>query len=179
MILLKYYEIGKDCKILDIGTGGGFPGIPLKIFYSDNSFILMDSINKKLEFIKEVIEELSLSDITVVHARAEDLGHDPSYREKFDIVVSRAVANLSSLAELSLPFVKENGLFISYKGSSAKDEIENAKTALEKLGGELFQINDYQLPFGEDKRSLIFIKKRFHCPNIYPRKAGVPLRKPL
>lgn len=178
LMILKYHSFSDVDRILDLGTGGGFPGIPLKIFLPETSFLLMDSVNKKLDFVFSVIEELGLKNIDVCHGRAEDLARDKKYREKFDVVLSRAVANLSTLSELSLGFVKVGGCFISYKGSSGRKELGDASKAIGLMGAAPEKEYEYDLP-GGDKRSLFLIGKNTSTPGTYPRKAGVPSKKPL
>lgn len=165
-------------RIIDIGTGAGFPGIPLKIFYPDTDMVLLDSVNKKLLFIDEVIEELELENIRTVHGRAEELGHDPAYRECFDFAVSRAVADLSVLTELCMPFVRVGGAFISYKSRDSMDEIERASNAVRLLSGEA-DTYDVKLPGSDIVRKFVMINKTGFNPSKYPRKPGVPGRKPL
>lgn len=167
------------CKLLDVGTGAGFPGIPLKIVMPDLTIVLLDSLNKRITFLEEVIKELGLINITTVHGRAEDFGKREGYRESFDIVTSRAVARLSVLAELCIPFVKTGGLFTSYKGAKAPEEIDDAKNALKVLGAEVVKQEEIALPDLEDKRFIIFIKKKHPTPAKYPRKAGTPEKNPL
>ena len=178
LMILKYHSFSDGEMVLDLGTGGGFPGIPLKIFLPEVSFLLMDSVNKKLDFISSVIEDLGLKNIDVCHGRAEDLARDRKYREKFDTVLSRAVANLSTLSELSLGFVKVGGCFVSYKGSSGKKELADAEKAIELMGAVPGRDYEYELP-GGDKRILFLIEKNTSTPGSYPRKAGTPSRKPL
>ena len=178
LVVLKFQSFSAGQRILDLGTGGGFPGIPLKIFLPETEFVLMDSVRKKLVFLEEVINELELKNISVIHGRAEDLAHSEEYREQFDLVLSRAVSNLSSLSELALPFVKTGGRFISYKGDNGKDELSRADNAISVLGGQVEILNEYALP-GGDRRCLIFINKEKKCPMKYPRKAGTPTREPL
>ena len=178
LAVLKYQGFLDGQKVLDLGTGGGFPGIPLKIFLPDVKFVLMDSVRKKLSFIDEVIRELGLKSVSLIHGRAEDLAQTDGYREQFDFVLSRAVSNLSTLSELSLPFVKLGGKFISYKGESGNEELLRAGNAISLLGGRTEGLNEYELP-GGDRRSLIFIKKEKRCPDKYPRRAGTPAREPL
>lgn len=178
LVVLKYRSFSSSDKVFDLGTGGGFPGIPLKIFLPDTEFVLADSVNKKLLFIKEVCDELSLKNISVLHGRAEDLAHDEKYREKYDVILSRAVANLSTLSELSLAFIKKGGLFISYKGASGQEELQSAGKAIQTMGGSLSRTEEYSLP-GGDSRCLIFISKTGNTPKTYPRKAGTPSKKPL
>lgn len=171
------YDIKKEVSILDLGTGAGFPGIPLKIAFPKLKLVLADSLNKRIRFLDEVIEELKLKDITAVHARAEELGRNREYRESFDLCVSRAVANLSSLSEYCLPFVKPGGSFISYKSGEVEQEAAGAKKAVAVLGGEIREI--YKFEINEQKRSFVIIDKKKATPKAYPRKAGTPAREPL
>ena len=177
--LIHYLEFKESDLVLDIGTGAGFPGIPLKILFPNTRFVLADSLNKRLTFLDEVIQELELEKIELVHGRAEDLGHDSDFREQFDYCVSRAVANLSTLSELCLPFVKVGGQFISYKSEHVKDEINQADHALAVLNGKIDRQEDYTLPDSDFFRSILFIRKEDGCPNQYPRKAGKPNKNPL
>ncbi len=176
--LLKYTPL-REKRILDLGTGAGFPGVPLKIFCPDSEFILVDSINKKLAFVADVCEELGLNDISVCHSRAEDLAHSPEFREQFDFVVSRAVANLATLSELTLGFIKKGGYFVSYKSVAAEEEIEQAKNAIRLMGGKVQKTESFTLPGSDLERTLIFIKKGVNTPKQYPRKAGTPAKTPL
>lgn len=178
LAVLMFDSLHDKDRVLDLGTGGGFPGIPLKIFLPDKEFLLVDSVNKKLVFIQSVINELELKGISVIHGRAEDLAHDPIYREKFDVVVSRAVANLSSLTELSMGFIKTGGKFISYKGASGEDELNNANKTISVMGGVIEKTEKYELSDG-DRRIMIFIRKEKICSKKYPRKAGIPVKNPL
>ena len=165
--------------LIDVGTGAGFPGIPLKILYPDCKVTLMDSLNKRITFLDEVIRSLNLSNIDTIHSRAEDLGHNPSYRENYDFVVSRAVANLSSLSEYCLPFAKVGGYFISYKSEKASEELSLAKNAIFLCGGAVKEEVSFVLPDTDLKRTLVVIEKRQHTSRQYPRKAGLPTKKPL
>jgi len=165
--------------MIDVGTGAGFPGIPLKIVYENLNVILLDSLQKRLEFLDEVIDELKLSGIETVHARAEDAGKAEVLREQFDLCVSRAVANLSTLSELCLPFVKEGGHFVAYKAGKAEEEVEAARHAIELLGGGNIEVINFTLPNSDLERSLIKIEKINKTPSKYPRKAGRPSKEPL
>lgn len=166
-------------KILDLGTGAGFPGMPLKILYPEKPFVLMDSLKKRLNFLEEVRVALKLDKLTFEHGRAEDLGHDKRYRESFDLVLSRAVAKLSTLSELCLPFVKVGGYFISFKSGNIEEELEQAANAIKTLGGTVEDVNKFMLPDSDISRSLIIIRKAKPTKKQYPRKAGTPLKSPL
>ncbi len=166
-------------KLLDIGTGAGFPGIPLKIAFPDLNIILLDSLKKRLTFLDEVISQLGLTGISTLHGRAEDFGRDAGYREQFDLCVSRAVARLSSLSEYCLPYVKKEGSFISYKSGNIEEELTSSKRAIRLLGAELKEVIEYQLPNTDIQRTLIVIKKKDTTPKSYPRAAGKPSKDPL
>lgn len=176
--LIKYVDL-KNKSLIDVGTGAGFPGIPLKILVPECNITLLDSLNKRVNFLNEVISKLSLKGINAVHGRAEDFAVNPSYRESFDFVTSRAVANLSTLSEYCLPFTKINGYFIPYKSGEIDNEVSNASNALSILGGKVDKIEKYNLYGTDYDRSLVFIKKCKKCSNKYPRKAGVPSKMPL
>ncbi len=179
LCLNKVMNLDKHMLLLDLGTGAGFPGIPLKIVFPELEIVLMDSLNKRIRFLNEVINVLGLTGITAVHGRAEEMARKREYRETFDLCVSRAVANLSSLAEYCLPFVKLGGTFISYKSADADDEIQDAKHAVFLLGGKQEKVIKYELPGSDMGRSLIQIKKVQGTPKTYPRKAGIPSKSPL
>lgn len=164
--------------LIDVGTGAGFPGIPLKILFPHIEITLLDSLNKRLKFLDEVILRLGLKGISTVHGRAEELGHKKEYREHYDICVSRAVANMTSLAELSLPFVKTGGVFVAYKSDKADDEVKDASYAFKLLGASLSKCFDISLD-NETTRKLFVISKTDSTPNRYPRKPGLPLKEPL
>ena len=175
--ILKYIE-DKD-KIIDIGTGAGFPGIPLKILNEKLDITLMDSLNKRINFLNEIINKLDLKNIVAIHARAEELARNKEYREKFDIATSRAVANLSTLSEYMLPFVKKDGMLISMKGSNIEEEVKNAKKAIKILGGEIEKIDNFNLANTNNIRNIITIKKVVKTPREFPRKAGKPSKEPI
>lgn len=175
--IAKYIKFSEDTKLIDIGTGAGFPGIPLKITFPEIETVLLDSLNKRILFLQEVVDELGLEKIELLHGRAEDFGKNPAYREKFDLCVSRAVANLSSLSEYCLPFVKTGGNFVPYKSGNMEEELEQAKKAVFLLGGKINSVERFQL--ADAGRSLVFINKERNTPKKYPRKAGLPTKEPL
>lgn len=166
-------------SIIDIGTGAGFPGIPIAITCRDKYITLMDSLNKRVRFLDDVKEKNKLNNIKTIHSRAEDLGKNKMYREKFDVSISRAVANLTTLVEYMLPFVKVGGICICMKGQDINDEIKNSKVAIELLGGEIERIDEFYLPDTQMKRNIIVIRKIKKTSDKYPRKAGTPLKEPL
>ena len=177
---LMAYDTYFPGKVLaDVGTGAGFPGIPLKIFCPSLKVVLIDSLAKRLNFLQNVIEALQLQDIECVHLRAEDAGKNAAHREKYDIVTARAVARLSVLAEYCLPLVKTGGMFIALKGSKYKEEINDAAKALNILGGKLVSARQVELPGLDDGRAVVSIKKVKPSPKAYPRKAGLPEKHPL
>lgn len=169
----------KNISLIDVGTGAGFPGIPLKIAFPKMSITLLDSLNKRVKFLDEVIAQLNLKDIHTVHGRAEDLGRNKDYREKFDLCVSRAVANLSTLSEYCMPFVKIGGFFISYKSGKIEEELRQANGALKLLGGKIDNTVLFKLPKDGGDRCLVQIKKTEPISKKYPRKAGLPGKEPL
>lgn len=176
--IVKVFRPEKE-KIIDIGTGAGFPGIPIKIAFPNVKIVLMDSLNKRIQFLNEVISRLQLKNITAIHGRAEDYGRKPEYREVFDICTSRAVANLSTLSEYCIPFIKKCGLFIAYKSGNVEEELNKATKAIKTLGGSVIEVNEFDLPSTDISRSLIKIEKIFETPGKYPRPAGKPAKEPL
>ncbi len=169
----------EGASVMDVGSGAGLPGIPLKICQSDLSVTLLDSLAKRVRFLNTAAEELGLTGIRAVHARAEDAGQDAAYRGQFDVCISRAVANLSTLSELCLPFVKVGGYFIAMKGPAASEEMQAAENAVRLLGGELERIVRYEIPSTDLKHNLLVIKKVKNTSTKYPRKAPKPAKDPL
>lgn len=174
--LFDYFN-GKS--LIDVGTGAGFPGIPLKILLPDLKITLMDSLDKRVKFLIEVINELELNDIEAVHGRVEDCAMMDLYREKYDFATARAVASLPVLSEYCLPFVKVGGCFISYKSEKAMEELVSSKNALDILGGTFIKEISFNLSNTDNKRTILFINKSSSTPDKYPRKAGKPVKKPL
>lgn len=175
--LIRAIDLSQDISVMDMGTGAGFPGIPLKIAFPNLRVTLADSLNKRVLFLQEVIDELKLEGIEAIHGRAEDLARDKNYREQYDLSVSRAVANLSTLSEYCLPFVKLGGKFISYKSGEIEEEVAASKSAVFLLGGKINDTVKFEL--GESGRSFIIVDKVKGTPKTYPRKAGTPSKKPL
>lgn len=180
LLLVKAFETGMpQVHMIDVGTGAGFPGIPLKIMFPELKITLLDSLAKRVRFLNEVIDRLALTNIRAIHGRAEDYAKPGLLREKFDLCVSRAVANLSTLSEYCLPFVKTNGSFISYKSEKLDQEIKTAEKAIALLGGKIESRIEYTIPYTNIYRNLLVVQKIKPTPEKYPRKAGLPSREPL
>ena len=175
--IYKLEEYGNATRVIDVGTGGGFPGVPLAILSPDKEFIVLDSLAKRLRIIDELCEKIGISNVSTIHGRAEDIGINKEYRERFDLCVSRAVANLAVLAELCLPLVKPGGYFIAYKTIENIQEIKKAEKAITILGGEIVDTVDSSTPALE--HIFVIIKKKKRTPLKYPRKAGTPAKKPI
>ena len=179
LAIVKSIELKKVNKMIDIGTGAGFPGIPLKIVFPQMHVVLLDSLNKRVKFLNMVIEEIGLQNIDTLHGRAEDYARQEKYRERFDLCVSRAVANLSTLCEYCIPYLRIGGIFISYKSGNIEEELRNSRRAIKVLGGEVEKNIIFQLPETDISRSFIKIKKRESTKKEYPRKAGIPAKEPM
>ena len=177
--IVKAVDIENIKTVIDIGTGAGFPGLPLKIVYPQLHVVLLDSLNKRVKFLNTVIEELKLDDIETLHGRAEDYARQTNYREQFDLCVSRAVANLSTLSEYCIPYIRVGGIFISYKSGSIEGELQSSKKAVKILGGVIEKTVKFQLPGTEIGRSFVKIKKEEQTKKKYPRKAGLPSKEPI
>ena len=176
---LNYIDIKENSSLIDIGTGAGLPGLPIKFIRPDMNILLMDSLNKRINFLNSVINNLHLKNIDAIHGRAEEMGRNIKYREKFDYSISRAVSRLNTLVEYTLPFVKVGGYFIGMKGPTGEEEYKEAKKAIEILGGRLEKIVNYKLDYEDSERVLIIIKKIKPTPSKYPRAGGKPKSKPL
>lgn len=178
--LFTFGAVFKDgATLCDVGAGAGFPSIPLKILKPGLKVTIIDSLQKRLNFLKDLISELGLTDVELVHGRAEDVGQNKLYRERFDIVTARAVARMSVLSEYCLPLVKKGGYFVALKGPKAEDELDDGKKALEVLGGKLIKDEELTLPASEEERTLVLVQKVKSTPKKYPRQAGTPRRKPI
>lgn len=175
----KIIDMNEINSVIDVGTGAGFPGIPLKIMYPHIKLTLLDSLDKRIRFLNTVVDELGLSDVTTIHGRAEDIARNVLYREQFDLCVSRAVASLPVLTELCVPFVKVGGCFISYKSEKAKEEIKEADRAITLLGTSLSGVEEFNLSNTDNLRVLIKLDKINSTPDDYPRRAGIPGKKPI
>lgn len=173
------YIVTKQQKIIDVGTGAGFPGIPIKIMDDLSEITLIDSLNKRINFLQEVINKNNLKNIRAIHGRAEDFGQDKLYREKYDVCVARAVAPMNILVEYLLPFARVNGICICMKGANIEEELEEAKKAINLLGGKIEKVESFGLSGSEDRRNIIIIRKISKTPEQYPRKAGTAKKYPI
>lgn len=175
--IVKILDLSKKENLIDVGTGAGFPGLPLKIIFPKLKVTLLDSLNKRIEFLNHLIKKMDLKNVECIHGRAEDFAKNSFYREQYDLAVSRAVANLSTLSEYCIPFVKKGGIFVSYKAEKAEEEIEEGKNAISLLGGKIKKCEIFSL--GNNIRKMILIEKEESTSMKYPRKAGLPSKKPL
>ena len=177
LTIFKY--VGENKKIVDIGTGAGFPSVPLAIMNPNSQFTLVDSLNKRINFLNEVKDKINLDNIFNIHSRAEEIGQNKFYREQFDVAVSRAVANMTVLTEYLLPMIKVGGIVVCMKGSQIDEELDNAKFAINELGGKILKCDEFTLPKTDMNRNVVIIEKLKCTPKRYPRKAGVPSKEPL
>ncbi len=179
IMICSLLDLNKDIRIIDVGTGAGFPGIPIKILNPDCRIVLLDSLNKRVRFLETVVNELGLDNVECIHGRAEDVSREKKYRASFDLSVSRAVANLSTLCEYCIPFLKKGGMFVSYKSDKADDEINGSENAVRTLGSEIISVKEISLPETDIVRKFVMITNKKQVSNIYPRKAGIPAKDPL
>jgi 16S rRNA (guanine527-N7)-methyltransferase len=174
-----HFDVSKVESIADIGSGAGFPSLPLKIVFPHLKVTIVDSLNKRITFLKHLVEQLGLKDVNLVHGRAEDLGNQPAFRDRFDLVTARAVARLNVLSEFCLPFCRVGGHFIAMKGAKAEEEVSEASKAIRTLGGRLVDAPSFSLPLETSHRQIIIIHKEKPTPKAYPRKAGLPAKSPI
>lgn len=177
--VFKHSQFKEAISIIDVGTGAGFPGIPLAIMNENAKITLLDSLNKRINFLNNVIKNLSLKNITTIHSRAEDGARDKNLREKFDIATSRAVANMSVLSEFCMPYVKKDGEFVALKGPAIEDELQDSGNAIKILGGKLLDVIQIEVEGTDLRHNLVIVKKNNSTPNAYPRKAGTINKKPI
>lgn len=177
--IFEFTKLSKALKVIDVGTGAGFPGIPMKIVNNEFELTLLDSLNKRIEYLKEVCRELGLNNVNFVHSRAEDGAKMPEHREKYDIAVSRAVANMAVLSELCLPFVRQGGYFIALKGPGVETELNEAKRAISEMGGKLLEVINVTIKDTDLNHNIVVVEKVSRTPQKYPRQAGIVTKKPI
>lgn len=177
--IFKFQPLKDAKKVIDVGTGGGFPGIPMKIVKPELEIVLLDSLKKRISVLESILNDIKINDVTTIHGRAEEFGVKPEFREKFDVVVSRAVANLAVLSEFCLPYAKVGGYFVALKGPSVDGEVNESKRAINELGGKLIDLIEVNIENTDLKHNLVVIKKIKNTPKQYPRKAGIVSKKPL